>query len=133
MSDTNIFEIAARAKLRFASKRFASLAIEDLFDLSLTELDEIAKGINRSINSEKEESFLSENKNAVRKDLELRLEIVKHIISVLEAERAARQANKRKAEERQKLIDSLAAAEQRELQSKTPEQLRAELAALDAE
>lgn len=133
MSDTNIFELAARGKIRFASKRFASLSVEDLFDLSLPELDEIAKGINRSINSEKEESFLSQNKNAVRKDLELRLEIVKYVISVLENERAVREANKRKANERQKLINALAAAEEREFQQKTPEQLRAELAAMDAE
>lgn len=130
---TNIFEIAVRAKLRFASPRFASLSAEDLFDLSLRELDDVAKGINRHINAEKEESFLSENKNAVRKDLELKLEILKHIIGVKETEKAERVAQQTKAAERQKLINALAEAEQREQQSKTPEQLRAELAALDAE
>ena len=133
MSTTNIFEIAARAKLRFASPRFASLSAEDLFDLSLRELDDVAKGINRQINAEKEESFLSQNKNAVRKDLELKLDIVKHVIGVIETEAAQRVAQQQKAVQRQKLIDSLAEAEQREQQAKTPEQLRAELAALDAE
>jgi|AGFT01.1.fsa_nt_gi hypothetical protein len=133
MSTTNIFEIAVRAKLRFASPRFASLSVEDLFDLSLRELDDVAKGINRQINAEKEESFLSQNKNAVRKDLELKLEIVKHVIDVIETEAAQRVAQQQKAVQRQKLIDSLAEAEQREQQAKTPEQLRAELAALDAE
>lgn len=133
MSDTNIFEIAARGKLRFASSRVAAMSTEDLFDLTLRQLDEVAKGVSRQINAEKEESFLSENKNEVRKDLELKLEIIKYIIGVKETEKAAFEARKRKAEERQKLIDSLAAAEQRELQAKTPEQLRAELAALDAE
>lgn len=133
MSTTNIFEIAARAKIRFASPRFASLATEDLFDLTLTQLDEVAKGINRQINAEKEESFLSQNKNAVRKDLELKLEIVKSVIETIETEKAATIAAQNKARERQKLIDDLAAAEQREQQAKTPEQLRAELAALDAE
>lgn len=133
MSTTNIFELAARGKIRFASARFANLSVEDLFDLSLRDLDEVAKGINRSINSEKEESFLSENKNSVRKDLELRLEIVKYVIDVLETEKKARQEAANKAVQRQKLIDSLAAAEQRELEAKTPEQIRAELLALDAE
>lgn len=133
MSTTNIFEIAARAKIRFASPRFASLATEDLFDLSLTQLDEVAKGINRQINAEKEESFLSQNKNAVRKDLELKLEIVKHVIGVKETEAAERVAAQTKAAQRQKLVNALAEAEQREVQSKTPEELRAELAALDAE
>lgn len=130
---TNIFEIAVRAKLRFASNRLASLSVEDLFDLSLRELDDVAKGINRQINAEKEESFLSQNKNAVRKDLELKLDIVKHVISVKETESAERVAQQAKAVQRQKLIDSLAEAEQREQQAKTPDELRAELAALDAE
>lgn len=133
MSATNIFEIAVRSKLRFATPRFAGVSVEDLFDLSLRELDDVAKGINRQINAEKEESFLSENKNAVRKDLELKLEILKHIINVKETEKAERVAAQTKAAQRQKLIDDLAAAEQREQQAKTPEQLRAELAALDAE
>lgn len=133
MSAINIFEIAVRAKLRFATARFASVSVEDLFDLSLRELDDVAKGINRQINAEKEESFLSENKNAVRKDLELKLEILKHIIGVKETEKADRVAAQNKAAQRQKLIDALAEAEQREVQSKTPEELRAELAALDAE
>jgi len=130
---TNIFELAARGKLRFASKRFASLAVEDLFDLTLRELDDIAKGINRSINSEKEESFLSENKNPLQKDLELRLEILKYVINVLETEQKARLEAASKAAKRQKLIDSLAQAEDRENAQKTPEQIRAELAALDQE
>lgn len=130
---TNIFETAARSKLRFSSTRFSSLSVEDLFDLPLTHLDDVAKGINRQINAEKEESFLSQNKNAVRKDLELKLEIVKHVINVIETEAAERVARHNKATERQKLIDALAEAEQREQQAKTPEQLRAELAALDAE
>ena len=133
MSTINIFEIAVRAKLRFATPRFAGVSVEDLFDLSLRELDDVAKGINRQINAEKEESFLSENKNAVRKDLELKLEILKHIIGVKETEKAERIAAQNKAAQRQQLIDNLAAAEQREQQAKTPEQLRAELAALDAE
>ena len=132
MSTTNIFEIAVRQKLRFVTSRFSGVSVEDLFDLSLRELDDVAKGINRQINAEKEESFLSENKNAVRVDLELKLEIVKHIIGVKETEKAERVATQTKAAERQKLIDALAEAEQREQQAKTPEQLRAELAALDA-
>ncbi len=130
---TNIFELAARGKIRFASKRFASLTVEDLFDLNLRELDDIAKGINRSINSEKEESFLSENKNPVQKDLQLRLEILKYVINVLETEQKARLEAASKAAKRQKLIDSLAQAEDRENAQKTPEQIRAELAALDQE
>lgn len=130
---TNIFELAARSKLRFTTDRFSSITVEDLFHLSLRDLDNVAKGINRQINAEKEESFLSQNKNAVRKDLELKLDIVKHVIEVIETEAAERVAAQSKAAQRQKLIDALAEAEQREVQSKTPEELRAELAALEAE
>lgn len=133
MSNVNIFEIATRAKIRFSSPRFASLSVEDLWDLSLNALDDIAKGINRQINAEKEESFLSSNKNSVRKDLELKLEIVKHVITTLETEKEEKAAANQRARQRQALVDSLAAAEQREQEAKTPEQLRAELAALDAQ
>ena len=130
---SNVFEIATRAKLRFSSTKFASLSVEDLWDLTLGQLDDVAKGINRQINAEKEESFLSQNKNAVRKDLELKLEIVKHVITTYEAEKTEREDRNAKAKKRQALIDALAEAEQREQLAKTPEQLRAELEALNAE
>ena len=134
MSNVNIFEVASRNKLRFSVVgRFSNVTVEDLWHLSLNDLDSIAKGINAQIKASQEESFLSSKKTDATKGSELALEVVKHVITTLEAEKEARTAAKEKATKRQKLIDALADAEARETQSKTPEQLRAELAQLDEE
>ena len=49
-----MFERAAKRKLRFTSSK-GSLSVEDLYDLSLTSLDSIAKGVNRQLKAEAEE------------------------------------------------------------------------------
>lgn len=95
----NIFEKANRIKLRFLSRQ-GSLTVEDLFDLSLTSLDTLARAVNKELKSEEEESFIP-NKKVRPKTTNnaLRLEILKHIIAAkvdeedaakLKAEKAAR-------------------------------------------
>lgn len=74
-----MFERAAKCKLRFQSSK-GSLSVEDLFDLSLTSLDNLAKDVNRQLKAEVEESFI-EKKSQSSSDLELRLEILKHVIA----------------------------------------------------
>lgn len=133
MTDVNIFEEASRKKLRFSTSRISGITVEDLWHMSLNELDGIAQSINRDIKASQEESFLSSKKTPITKGRELALEIVKHVITTLEAEREQVKVKADRAKERQRLIDLLAEAEHREAASKTPEQLRAELAALDAE
>lgn len=81
-TNETLFETAARQKLRFASN-LGQLSVEDLWDLPLTSatkvnLDQIAVDLNRQLKGT-EESFVSTGKkNAV---LELKFEIVKHIIT----------------------------------------------------
>lgn len=74
-----MFEKAAKCKLRFQSSKGA-LSVEDLFDLSLTSLDNLAKDVNRQLKAEVEESFI-EKKSQNSSDLELRLDILKHVIA----------------------------------------------------
>ena len=94
MTTTNtetLFEAASRQKLRFDSK-VGQLSVEDLWDLPLTSatkanLDQIAVDLNRQLKGT-EESFVSTGKkNTV---LELKFEIVKHIIGVRVAENQAK-------------------------------------------
>lgn len=94
MTTTNtetMFETAFRQKLRFDSK-VGQLSVEDLWELPLTSatkanLDQIAVDLNRQLKGT-EESFVSTGKkNAV---LELKFEIVKHIIGVRVAENQAK-------------------------------------------
>lgn len=74
-----MFERAAKCKLRFQSSK-GSLSVEDLFDLSLTSLDNLAKDVNRQLKAEVEESFI-EKKSTSSSELELRLDILKHVIA----------------------------------------------------
>lgn len=75
----NIFELAAREKLRFPSSK-GLLLVEDLFQLSLVSLNEIAKKVNKDLKDSGEEDFLVE-KPSTDKTLESKLEILKFIIT----------------------------------------------------
>ena len=74
------FEKASRLKLRFSTNK-GELSVEDLWELSLESLDTIAKGVNKKLKDESEESFIGKksSNNAV---LELKMEILKEIITV---------------------------------------------------
>jgi hypothetical protein len=110
----NIYKIASTKRLRFASIK-GQLAVEDLFSLPLTSangvsLDGIAKGINKFLKEAKEESFVDapSKENTL---LQVRLDIVKDIISDKIAERELAKniaANKVK---KQKLLAALARKE----------------------
>lgn len=137
---TDIFETCARFKLRFPSTK-GELTAENLFELPLTrsgvtrsgmvDLDSVAQGINKLIKDEAEESFVSSGVNTRKKNLELRLEVVKRVIAIKIEERdAAKAANDKKAE-RKKLVDALAVREQTDLASMDKEALLKRLAELD--
>ena len=57
----NIFEYAVRNKVRFPFK--GMISVEDLWDLSLTNLDSIYKTLNKQIKQNDEESLLSTKTN----------------------------------------------------------------------
>lgn len=84
----NIFEKASRLKLRFSTAK-GELSIEELWDLSLEDLDSIARKVNRALKDEGEESFIDKRKSHVTTKLELKLETLKHVISIKQEEKAA--------------------------------------------
>ena len=107
MSTTeSLFEAASRLKLRFASQ-VGQLSVEDLWDLPLTSatkpnLDAIAVELNRQLKGT-EESFVSTGKkNAV---LELKFEVVKHIIGVRVAENQAKLDERARQERKSQIAD----------------------------
>lgn len=99
MTIESMFEKAARQKIRIPCKK-GWLYVEDLFDLSLKELDKIYKILNAQLKVAKEDSLLTvKDKDATK--LELQVELVKYVASVKiaeEAANAARIANKQKKE-----------------------------------
>ena len=131
----NIFEQATRRAIRFESAK-GDLSVEQLWDLPLQsrnqfDLDTIAKTVNRQLNAVTEESFVSVRENPAKETLSLKLELVKHIISVKlqEAEEARNRANK--ASEKEKLLRLLDEKQNEALRALTPEEIQERLKALE--
>ena len=116
----NIFELASRMKLRFSYK--GVLSVEDLWDLSVHELDRIFKVLNAKLKVCKEESLLG-SKSSENTELDLQVAIVRYIVEVKLAEAAARKMEAEKIAKRQKILAILAEKQKGVLASKTEEEL----------
>ena len=126
-----MFDKATRLKIRFETSR-GQITVEDLWDLPLTSsankpnLDDIAKGLHREIrNSAETASFVAPVSGAVNEELQLKFDVVKHVIEVRVAERnAAAEAAKRR-ETKQRLLEIIAMKEDESLRGKSLEELKA--------
>jgi len=96
-----MFEKAARLKLRFNFKGLST--VEDLWDISLEGLDMMFKNLNACCTIQKEESLL-ETKSQEDKILDLKIEIIKHVVKVRLDEQRARENEVSKAAKKQKLL-----------------------------
>lgn len=119
--ENKMFEIATRKKLRFNFKGLKS--VEELWDLSLTDLDSIFKGLNSEFKKSQEESLL-ETKSEEDKLVELKIQIIKYIVNVKKEEKAAKQSAKENAAKKQQILAILNQKEAEDLQNKTPEELK---------
>ncbi|WJJ54098.1 hypothetical protein [Escherichia phage AV101] len=120
-----MFDKATRMKLRFESNK-GLLSIEQVWDLSLTALNEMAKGLSRQVKAAEtdEEDFIGTKSN-VDSELQLRFDVVKHIIGVKLKERDdSREAAERKANN-QVILELIQRKKQQELESKSVEELEA--------
>lgn len=115
-----MFIKASREKMRFPYKGLAT--VEDLWDLTVTELDKIYKLLNAKEKQAQEESLL-EVKSSEDEELTVQIEIIKYIVSVkLEEKKAAEMAKERK-EQKQKIMSILASKQDEALQGKSIEEL----------
>ena len=121
-----MFEKASRVKLRYSTNR-GVLSVEDLWDLSLEQLDPIAINLNKRLKESQTESFIKIRTNT---ELELKFNIVKHIIDVKLQEQEERIVAAEKKAKRQKILDLMAKKQDAELESKSYEELAKELEAL---
>lgn len=120
--NTNIFEYAAENKIRFAYN--GRISTEDLFDLSLIQLDSIYKALKREQKKESEESLLSEI-SAEDELTKVKIEIVKYIVEKkLEQEKAAKTAAE-KARKKQRLAEILYQKQDEELKNKSAAEIQA--------
>ena len=117
----NVFEIASRMKIRFAYKGL--LSVEDLWDLSVQELDRIFKGLNAKLKVCKEESLLGP-KATENTELDIQVAIVRRIVEVKLAEAAAHEIEAEKAAKRQKILSILAEKQDGALAAKSEDDLK---------
>lgn len=126
MTEINIFEQATRTKLRFKATN-GMVSTEDLWDLSLQHLDLIAKGIRKDLR-ESEDSFIDDSK--VDKLLELRFDIIKHVITNKIAERDAKTQQRANAARRQQILEILESKRSDSLKNMSEQDLLKELETL---
>lgn len=128
MTTTNIFEYATRNKVRFNYRGLIS--VEDLWDLSLTMLDDLYKELNKKLKQSQEESLLAV-KSEVNEELEVRIAIVKYIVAVKLAEHDAKNKAAAKKEQKQKIMAIMAKKQDESLENASIEDLQKMLDALD--
>lgn len=128
MTVENIFEYATRNKVRFSFRGLIS--VEDLWDLSLTNLDLIYKELNKQLKHTEEESLLN-IKTQEDELLNVQIEIVKHIVSVKLAEKEAREKTSAKKAQKQKIMSIIAAKQDEALQNSSIDDLQKMLDELD--
>lgn len=121
MESNKMFEVATRKKFRFPFK--GSISVEDLWDLSLQQLDGIYKTLNSQQRQAQEASLLTVC-TAEDEDLSLKIEIIKHIVSVKQDEINAAVRAKEVKDQREKIMAILADKQDQDLRSKTPEELQ---------
>ena len=122
----NMFETASRLALRF-NTTVGQITVEDLWQLPLTSaskvcLNGIAKGLAKELRESNEDNFVGD-KTPTTTTLELKFDIVKHIIEVkLEEANTKKLATAKK--EQDALILSIIAKKQNEaLEGKSVEEL----------
>ncbi len=117
---SRLFELAVRKKYRFPFR--GQISVEDLWDLSITNLDSVFKTLNKEKKQSEEESLLSV-KSEADKEVENKIEIVKYIVAVKQAEAAERISAREKAQRNQKIAAIIERKQDEELESKSIEEL----------
>lgn len=127
MTTKNLFELATRNKIRFPFKGLIS--VEDLWDLSLTNLDSVFKVLNAEVKKSEEESLLN-TKSKEDEELSNKIEIVKYIVGVKLAEKEAKEDEKKNREMKQRLLAIKAKRQNEALENLSDEDLDRAIAEL---
>lgn len=125
MSEINMYKYAAINKLRFPFTK-GLVTLEDLFDLSVENLDSIYKALRKQAKVEDEESLLA-TKSKESSELQIKIDIVKDIVTDKQNALAARKAAAEKKAQNQKIAEIIARKENAELENKSIDELKAML------
>lgn len=124
-----MYKKALKIKLRFATTK-GKLTTEDLFDLSLTDLNNLAISLDKKLSETPRKSFISDIAPDTQED-ELRFNIVKDVITLRLAERNAAQNAKAKAAEKAQLLEILHRKKNEALENLSVTEIEAKLASLE--
>lgn len=129
----SIFKQATKERLRFETRK-GELSVEQLWDLSLTNLATIVRNLKKQLTKDNDDelSFLDETATPVDRTLELKFNVVKAIYLDKKEEREAEKNAAAKKAQREKLLGLIADKQDEELKGKSVAELTAELEALDA-
>lgn len=119
-----MFEIAVRNKFRFPFR--GAISTEDLWDLSVQQLDEIFKTLKSQEKKAQEESLLNV-RTPEDTVLETKIEIIRYIVGVKLEEANQAQRAKETRGKREKILAILAEKQDADLRNKSPEELQAML------
>lgn len=130
----SIFEKAVRQKLRFVSSA-GQLTVEDLWDLPLTStskanLDDIAKGLYRQLKTSGDEVSFVNTAQKTDETIQLKFDIVKHVIDTRVAENALAATERERKEKRQLLMGLIERKQAEELLSASKDDLQKMLEAI---
>lgn len=128
MEAGKLFETATRNKMRFPFR--GMISVEDLWDLSLTNLDSVFKTLNAEAKKSEEESLL-ETKSKENEELSNKIEIVKYIVNTKLEEKKTRENARKNAEMKQRLLEIKAKRQDAALENMSDEDLDKMLAELD--
>ena len=128
METGKLFETATRNKMRFPFR--GMISVEDLWDLSLTNLDSVFKILNAEAKKSEEESLL-ETKSKENEELSNKIEIVKYIVNIKLEEKKTRENARKNAEMKQRLLEIKAKRQDAALENMSDEDLDKMLAELN--
>ena len=128
MENVNLFEKAVRGKMRFPFK--GMISVEDLWDLSVKDLDGIFKTLNSKLKEANEESLL---KISTKEDeeLQIKVDIIKYIVQTKLDEEAKKLEDKKNKERKEKIKEALYKKQEEDLSNLSKAQLEAMLLELE--
>ena len=119
-NNVNMFEVAVKSKFRFLYKGIINT--EDLFDLSLNDLNVVYQTLKKQQKQTQEESLL-EIKSQEDQELDVKIQIVKHIFDEKVNEREMKLKEKEFKQHEQKIMAIIARKQDAELENMSIDEL----------
>ena len=119
---TNIWVECLKNKFRFEFKGLIS--IEDLFDLTLADLDAIYKSLKKEESDLQGDSLLGNDENPKVREVEVKIEVVKAVFDMKKAEIARAERALANKAQKDKILAIIEDKENQELSEKSIDELR---------